>query len=113
MDMQQLLAAYQAGGWVPLTAAVGGALVRLMKSDTTLPIDLPRAWRPYVAIAITVALSIVQHRFAGTGGSWAQAIGFGIVAGGLAIVGHVTGIEWLRDGRELPVPGLMRKDSDR
>lgn len=112
MDPNELIALYRAGGWVPLTAWLGHTLVRLMKSDTKLPIDVPRAWRPYVAIAISVALAIVQHRFAGTGGTWGQAVGFGVVAGGMAIVAHLGLVDWLRDGREMPVPGLMKPTED-
>lgn len=110
MDPNELVAIYKAGGWVPLTAWLGHTLVRLMKSDTKLPIDVPSRLRPYVAIAITVALAIVQHRFAGTGGTWMQAVVFGVGAGVMAILAHLGIVDVLRDGRELPVPGLMKDD---
>jgi len=110
MDLIELVALYRAGGWVPLTAVVGGALVRLMKSDTKLPIDVPKMWRPWLAMAITIVLAAIQHRFAGTGGTWPQAIVFGIFAGCMAVTGHDTLIKGLRDGKEIQIPGLMKGD---
>lgn len=110
MDPNELVAIYKAGGWVPLTAWLGHTLVRLMKSDTKLPIDVPSRLRPYVAIAISVVLAVVQHRFAGTGGTWGQAVVFGVGAGVMAILAHHGIVDKLRDGRELPVPGMMKDD---
>jgi membrane associated rhomboid family serine protease len=95
MDQGQTLALYGL-----IAFAVGGA-VRVIKSDR-IPINVPPAWRPVLA----VALGLIGGGFAAaaTGTPAKEAILGGLGAGAVAIVGHVIGVEWLRNGRELGVP---------
>lgn len=110
MTADQLISLWHAGGWVPVATFIVGLLVRLMKDDTKIPVNLPKKWRPYVAIALGVALGVIEKIAAGS--TWKTAVGGGLLAGGFAIVGHVFGIEVLRGGKEIPIPGLMKSDDN-
>src|SRR5688572_24126051 len=105
MNPDELVALIERRAWVPAAALVVGLLVRLMKSDTKLPIDIPPRARAWVALGLGVLSGVLEK--VATGRTWTSALVGGLVTGALAIVGHDTLIMSLRRGRELPVPGLM------
>jgi hypothetical protein len=95
------------GQWLPLTALVLGAAVRLLKSDTKLPIDVPSEHRMKLAWAIGLVIGVVDLVAGG------EPVGAAILAIGSPLIahfGHELFIEALRGGREIPVPGLMKPD---
>lgn len=105
MNPDEFVALIEHRAWVPAAALVVGLLVRLMKSDTKLPIDIPPRARAWVALGLGILSGVLEH--VATGRTWTSAIVGGLVTGALAIIGHDTLIASLRRGRELPVPGLM------
>lgn len=104
-DWNDLADAAGARNWILVTALTIGACVRLLKSDTKIPINLPPAWRPRAAMALGIVSSVLVKVQAGT--SWKAALIAGALAGVTAILGHELVIDRLFGGNEIPVPGLM------
>lgn len=92
--------------FLPLVPLAIYAIVRVLKSDTVLPIDVPPKWRAPLAYGLGIAAAVVDGVVGGL--SWRAAF-LAVIAPFLAQSGHEVGIEIVRGGRELPVPGLMRK----
>lgn len=101
-----VIALVSAHKWVALCALLIGFIVRLLKSDTTLPVTVPAKWRPWIAMGLGLVGGILEHVANGT--AWGEAVTAGLLAGALPILGHQLGIESLRDGKELPV--LVKPD---
>lgn len=100
----ELIAKHQ---WVGLAALVIGLIVRLLKEDTRFPpFELPARWRPLLAIGLGLVSGVLQA--ASTGTPWCDAILGGVVSGFVAIAGHDAIVESLRDGKDVPLPGVMR-----
>lgn len=95
------------GQWIPLASLAIGLIVRLLKSDTKLPIDVPPRLRSPLALVLGMVAAVLDR--VATGVTWKVAILSGIVASVFAIVGHDTFIMSLRGGKEIPVPGLMKE----
>lgn len=106
MDSTQLVALASGHKWLALIALVVGLLVRVFKDDTKIPGVIPKPARPWIALGLGLVLGTVQQKIAGA--TWGDAIASGVLAGVIPIVAHKLGIEWLRDGKELPLPGLMK-----
>jgi hypothetical protein len=90
--------------WLPLGALVIGLVVRILKSDTKIPIDIPprlRIWAAFGLGQVSGALEAVV-----TGKTWKEAVLGGLVQSMLAIVGQNVLIGSLRGGKEIPLPGL-------
>lgn len=111
MTFDSLLALALAHKWVAVASVVIGALVRLAKSDTVLPIDVPAKWRPLFAMGLGVVSGVLEHVAAGT--SWRDAVLGGVVSAVLAILGHEWVVERLLGDRAMPIPGLTRRSSAR
>lgn len=90
--------------WVPIASVVLGVLVRLAKSDTRIPIDIPPRLRVWLAFGLGQVAAVLDVVVAGQ--PWKQAIFGGLIASVLAIVGHNTIVDSMRGGKEFPVPGL-------
>lgn len=105
MNPSDLITMIERRAWVPLAALVVGFLVRLLKSDTKLPITIPGVYRMWVAFGLGVVSGVLEH--VATGVSWTSAIVGGLVSAAFAALGHDALIGSLRAGRELAVPGLM------
>lgn len=88
-----------------LLAMMIGFLVRLMKSDTKLPIDIPPAARKYVALSLAVGGAVAEKLAMGVPTS--QALFDGVMAWAMAEWGHKILVDDLRGGKEIPVPFLM------
>ena len=85
--------------WVMVAAVVVGSVVRLLKSDTPIPITIPPRWRAVVAMALGLLAGVMERVVGGT--AWTQAIVDGLLAGGLPVVGHELVVESMRDGKEI------------
>lgn len=110
MDSTQLVALAAGHKWLALIALVVGLLVRVFKDDTRIPGVIPKPARPWIALGLGLVLGAVQQKIAGA--SWSDAIVSGALAGLLPIVAHKLGIEWLRDGKEVALPGIMKPSAD-
>ena len=87
--------------WVAVGAIVIGGLVRLVKSQWFAQhvTFVPPGWRPWIALGLGAVHGVLQHLAAGVDPR--RAIVEGIVAAGVAILGHEFLVESLRGGREL------------
>jgi len=101
-DLYALLAAHQ---YALFAALVVGGLVRLLKSDTKIPIDVPPRARKIVALSLALLAAVVEKYAVNT--DWKRALFDGAVAWFCAEWGHYLFIDQLRSGKELPIPGLM------
>ncbi len=90
--------------WVAFASVLIGVLVRLGKSDTTVPVDIPPRWRVWIALGLGLLSGVLQR--AATGVPWGQAIAGGFAAFAVATVGHQVVIGSIRGGREFVVPGM-------
>lgn len=96
--------------WLALSAVVLGGVVRALKSDTRLPVQVPAEWRPWLAFGLGQIAALLQLVVGGA--TWRDALTTAIGAPLLAICGHWLGIEVLRGGKEVPLPGLTRAPDD-
>lgn len=103
----QLIAEQQ---WLPLSALVIGAIVRALKSDTKLPVSIAPQHRPWLAFGLGLFVGFIELLIAGHALREAAVTAFGAPL--LAILGHVVGVEVLRGGKEVPLPGLTRAPND-
>src|SRR5436309_3011338 len=74
--------------WVAITALVIMAAVRLLKSDTKIPIDIPPRWRVWLALGLGVVAGILDAVARGT--AWPDALLGGLTSSVLAIVAQDT-----------------------
>jgi hypothetical protein len=110
LDPNPLLQAFLQHQWklaaLLFASLTVGLFVRLLKDDTWFP-TIPKQWRALAAFGFGIAGGVLAHVLAGVG--WGEAIGGGMVAAWGAIFGHVTLIEGLRSGAEIPMPAWLRK----
>lgn len=104
MDLESLLKAAEAHPYV-LLAFIIFTLVRLMKSDTKFPIDVPPAARKYVAVLLAAGGAVVEKLAMNV--PLKQALIHGLTAWFFAEFGHKVLVDDLRGGKELPFPFLM------
>ena len=110
MDSTQLLALLMQHKWMALTGVLIFFVVRLLKSDTKIPIDIPPRLRAPLALMLGAFAGAIEKFAGGSDNSWASwkvALLNGITAAVLAMVGHSLVIESARGGKEFSVPGLM------
>jgi hypothetical protein len=103
-DLSAAVALAKSHNWIPLTAVVVAALIRVAKSDRAVawfPVAVSPRWRAWAALLLGVALGVLQKL--ATGGTWLEAIVGGLVAGQVAISGHELVVEGLRKGRDIGV----------
>lgn len=105
MDSQSLYTLLSAHQYVLFSAVIIGLVVRLLKSDTKIPIDIPPRFRAPLAIVLGQAAGVLEK--IGGGVSWKQAVFDGIFAAVLPILGQNLVIDSMAGGREIPIPGLM------
>lgn len=106
MDLANILTLVSEHRYLPLVAVVIGLLVRTTKADVIGP-TLPGALRPYLAGGLGLVGAAANMIVLGA--SLKDALVMGIGAPLLALVGHKLGIEVVRDGKEIPLPGMMKK----
>src|SRR5690606_10423248 len=93
--------------WIPFAALAIGFTIRALKDDTKLP-TLPPHLRRWALVLLGVASAVLEHKLAGVG--WEKATYDALAAALLAMFGHDFVIEKLRGGKEIPIPGLMKKE---
>ncbi len=101
-DLGELVLAHK---WMAATAVAIALVIRLLKSDTKIPINVPPRARIWLVLALGVASSVLDK--VATGTPWTKAIVNGLVGAFIAVIGHETVIASIRSGKEIPVPGLM------
>lgn len=113
LDPQRLTDLVQSRLWVPLASIVLLWLVRLLKSDTKLPIDIPSGWPRFAIVFVLGAISGVLEKVAGEvpalhydKHTWTSAIIGGLVTSATALVLH-NGWENFTKGKELPLPKAL------
>lgn len=106
MDSTALLALVSQHKWVPLAALVIGIIVRLLKSDTKIPIDIPPRLRVWLALALGAGSAVLEA--VTTGLSWKESILNGLLSTGLAVLGQNVVIDSVRNGKEFNLPGLIK-----
>lgn len=109
MDPQQLADLIVQKKWIALMALCIGLVVRLLKSDTKIPIDIPPKYRVWLAIGLVPVAAAVNRVAAGN--TWTTSLVEGAIAAGLAIVSHNVVIGSIRGGKELPLPGLIKENT--
>jgi hypothetical protein len=105
MDTQSLVGLLVTHQYALFAALVVGALVRLAKSDTKLPVDVPPQWRKALALALALVAAALE-KYA-LHADWKKALFDGALAWFAAEWGHHLVVDRLRGGKELPIPGLM------
>lgn len=105
-DVTQLRALLAAHQWVPFTALLIGLVVRLLKSDTKIPIDIPPRARYWLGLGLGLVAACLEK--ATTGKSWVDAILDGLLSFGIAMAAHEGFISSIRGGKELDIPGLIK-----
>jgi len=107
MDPQQLIQFIIDQKWWAAVALVIGFVVRLIKSDTKLPINIPPQYRIWLAMGLGVVAGVCNKIASGT--SWKDSLVWGLSAAIAAVLAHEGLIESARGGKELSIPGLMIK----
>ena len=101
----QLAAAWQAHQWLLFTAIIVGALVAAMKQGwlgTWVQNAIPATARPWLAVGLGAAGTFAVEVVAGK--PWQTAVLdslSGALSGVIAVFGHQTVVEHMRDGKEL------------
>ncbi|MDB4994369.1 MAG: hypothetical protein JWM74_1801 [Myxococcaceae bacterium] len=103
--VEDVAALVVAHSWIPLLALIVFAVVRLLKSDTKIPINIPPRFRPVLAVVLGSIGGVLDHVASGT--PWKQAMINGATGGVLAILANVFGIDVLRGGRDVPMPKAL------
>jgi len=106
LSANDLLALVQAKNWMAVAALVVFSLVRLMKPDTKLPINIPSRWRPVIAVVLGEA-SMAIYQAAIGGLTWKQGLAGGAIVGVGAIMAHVFGVDVLGKGKDVPLPKAL------
>lgn len=91
--------------WIPLAAVVIWFLVRLLKSDTKIPITLNPRHRMIAAFVFGAVAGILDKIASGTV-TWQTAIFDGLLGAALAVIAQ-NGLDALLNGRDVPIPGLI------
>lgn len=107
VSIDTLIELARANLWIPLLAAVVGAIIRVCKSDplvAKIPVYIKPENRAVAALVLAV-IGAALDRIA-VGGKWYDALAGGLVAGSGAIAGHEVIVNKVRGGRDFGV----RKD---
>ncbi len=109
MNADTITALIKAHAWLPLAALAIGLGVRLLKSDTKIPIDIPPQYRVWFAVILGIVAGVLDKAANGT--PWKDAIIGGLSATALAVLGHNIVIDSARGGKEFNIPGLIVPDT--
>lgn len=107
-EATQLVAFFRGHEWPGVAWIVIAMVVRLLKSDTKIPIDVPAKYRAYLALALGVVSGVLQ-KVVQEHVDWTTAIVGGVCSAALAAFSHDTIVDAARGGKELVVPGLIVK----
>lgn len=92
--------------WLGISTFVIALVVRLLKTDTRVPISVSPRMRPLVAIALGIISACLAKVAAGA--TWKEAFLVSL-SGAVAIVAHEVAVEGIADGKEPYIPGLIKK----
>lgn len=106
MDMTDLLNLLLAHKWIPAAALAIGFVVRVLKSDTVLPFQIPARARVWAAFGFGIVAGVLDK--VASGDTWQNAIVGGLLAGVTSVTGHELIVESLRGGKEMRVPLLTK-----
>ena len=91
--------------WSPLLlAALNWLIVRYGRDDTKFPIDIPLRLKPWVPIVLSVIAAGLARFVAGA--TWPEVVKLGVAGAFGPTAFHQLIVESLRDGHEIPVPGM-------
>ena len=102
MNIQPIIAAFQAHQWVLFGALVVGGFIAFAKQgwfSAWVQSKMPSAAIPYYAMGLGVLAMMATDL--STGKTWQQAITDGLMAGMTAVFGHQLLIESARGGKEI------------
>lgn len=99
MDPQIILNLVTQHKWVAISSLAIGTIVRLLKSDGPIPINVPGKYRPWLAMGLGLVAGVLDKVSNGT--PWKGALLSGLVAAFVAISGHDLLVESARGGREV------------
>jgi hypothetical protein len=105
MNIESFVTLVLAEKYVIVAALVIGVLVRVVKSDTKLPINIPPRYRVWLALALGAFASVLER--VATGIDWKQAAVDGAFAALLAVTGHNVIVGSIRNGKDVPLPAAM------
>lgn len=111
MDPNQLADFIMQKKWIALTAFIIGLVVRLLKSDTKIPIDIPPRLRAPLAVSLGAVAGAIDKLVQQGDTTWTIALVSGFSAAFAAMVSHSLFIESARGGKELVVPGLIKENT--
>jgi hypothetical protein len=94
--------------WVAVASLIVWAVVRMLKSDTKIPLDIPPRVRAIAALVLGAVAGALDKLLANGEPRWQDALWNGLAAGAGAIVFHCLFVDTLLGGKELPVPGLTK-----
>lgn len=97
-QLQALVALLFSHSWVAASAVFAGLVVRVLKDDR-VPVPLDKRWRPALSAGVGMLCGALNAAVAGAPLLPSLALGF--LAGAIAVLGHVFGIEVLLGGQEL------------
>ena len=92
--------------WLPLGALAVGLGVRLLKSDIKYFPTLSPNQRRIACLVLGQVAGTIEAVVAGK--TYKEAIVWGVTQSILALVGHNLFIEGVRNGKEIPIPGLTK-----
>lgn len=90
--------------WVPLAAVAIWLAMQLVKDDNRFPVSIPARYRVWLLPALGVLSGVLDHVVAGE--SWASAAAGAAVSVLMAMFFHEGVVESIREGKNLPLPGL-------
>lgn len=105
MDITALRAALFAHQYVLFAALSIGFVVRILKSDTKIPVSIPPRYRIWLAFGLGAAAGVLEKVSSGT--EWKPALFDGALSAVFAILGQNVVIDSFRGGKEISIPGLM------
>lgn len=106
-----LLAAISEHKWLGVAVIVLGMVVRLLKSDTKLPINIPQRWLPLATIVLGQAYSVCQ--MIASGMAWKPAVMQGLKVSLLTMGLFDVVVKAVFNGKDLPVwLGWLLKPAD-
>lgn len=97
-QLQALVALLFAHSWVAASAVFAGLVVRVLKDDR-IPVPLNKRWRPALSAGVGMLCGALNAAVAGA--PLLPSLALGLLAGVIAVLGHVFGIELLLGGKEL------------
>lgn len=97
--MDQILPLIQSHAWLALSALIIGMVVRMLKADGPIPINIPPRWRAPLAFALGIVAGVLQAVLSGA--KWQDAIASGLLSAFIAMGTHDLVIQSARKGREI------------